>query len=137
MLIIYEELLESVRQRIFDSLTGSCISCLLELDDSEEHSCEPNCLNILCHFPLCFNRIGCIKTEKYRFKVLGALLTVWTGDRRLTRHHLNSYMRTNRHIFRDHKENYIPFLKISATYSSFFLNLTLTSTQTNSGKSNI
>lgn len=111
MLIIYEELLDSVRQRIFAVLTGTCISCLLQLDSEEaEHSCEPDCLNIISHFPFCFNRLGCSKTEKYRLKVLGDLLVVCTGDRRLARHHLKLYKRTNRDLLRDNKENYVPFL---------------------------
>ena len=107
--MIYEELLDSVRQKIVDALTGTCISCLLALD-LEEHSCEPDCFKIISHFPFCFNRIDCSEIEKYRLKVLGDLLVVFTGDRRLARHHLKLYKRENRDFFRENQENYVPFL---------------------------
>ena len=103
----YYLLKETVRQKISDNLCGSCIGCLLNIE--EDHSCELNCWNLISQFAFCFNTEKSARIEVFRLRLLFDLLSECVGNRQEVRRHFKNYKRANPE-FISNKENYAPVM---------------------------
>lgn len=96
---------QALRQKIADNLCGSCIGCLLDIDD--DHSCELNCQNLISQFELSFNIEKSARLEVFRLKLIFDLLSELEEDRREVRRQFKNYKKANP-VFISEKENFVP-----------------------------
>ena len=96
----------TVRRRITELMSGSCLGCLLEI----EHTCSIDYLDILQHFDSVFNRRGSEIVEGFRLCVLESLLAEVVEDLVFVRSMVERYREERTYLIsiEENKENKKP-----------------------------
>ena len=96
----------TVRRRIRELMSGSCLGCLLEI----EHTCSIDYLDILQHFDSVFNRRGSERVEGFRLRVLESLLAEVEPDEEFVTLMVVRYQEARPYLIlrEENKENIAP-----------------------------
>ena len=105
MNIFFHRYKNTVRRRITENVSGTCVGCLLEI--AEEHTCSVDFVVILQVFDSVFNRRNSARVEVFRLRLLEALLDECVEDRNVVRELVVGYQESRPELNVD-KENLPP-----------------------------
>ena len=95
----------SVKERIIENISNTCVSCLLEIPDIG-HTCQLNWSSIVLEFDRCFSQNN-EKLESWRLCVLASILFDTVQNELEVKRHVLNYIHHRKYI-KQNKENYLP-----------------------------